>query len=155
MTKLRKEALNLWGALVAEPRKGKTPTVTAMTQAITEVAKEYVEVNKRNLAEWTRRRDSAGDEDFDEEQPPAQRLYTTDTAIEALHKMIADNPQGIFYLRDEMTGWWQTWRKWHESDRQPYLSAWSEQCWQLDRVVRGNVNAEICISMFGNFQPEP
>ena len=151
-----KEALNLPRALVADPGKGKTPTVTAMTQALTEVAKEYVEVNKRNLAEWTKRRDSAGDEDFDEEQPPAQRLYTTDTTIEALHKMMADNPQGIFYLRDEMTGWLADLeKKGHESDRQFYLSAWSEQYWQSDRVVRGNVNAEICLSMFGNFQPEP
>ena len=82
-----------------------------MTQVLTEVAKEYVEVNKQNLAEWTKRRDSAGDAEFDEEQPPAKRVYTTDTTIEALHKMMADNPEGIFYLRDEMTGWLADLRK--------------------------------------------
>ncbi len=127
-----------------------------MTQVLTEVAKEYVEVNKQNLAEWTKRRDSAGDAEFDEEQPPAKRVYTTDTTIEALHKMMADNPEGIFYLRDEMTGWLADLeKKGHESDRQFYLSAWSEQYYQLDRVGRGNVNAEICLSMFRNLQPEP
>ena len=38
-------------------------------------------------------------------EPSQHRLIAVDATFESLHQLLAENPAGVFVLRDELTGW--------------------------------------------------
>jgi putative DNA primase/helicase len=88
--------------------------------------------------------------------PGQKRLITTDATFESLHKLLEQNPGGIFVLRDELTGWLTSLEKiGRESERAFYLECWNgDSHFTLDRIGRGSIYVEnCCVSLFGGIQP--
>ena len=90
--------------------------------------------------------------------PPIRRYMTNDPTIEKLGELLAENPNGLLLLRDELSGFFRTLdRQGHESDRACYLESWNGMgSYVYDRIGRGTVIVpHLCLSIFGGIQPGP
>jgi hypothetical protein len=98
-------------------------------------------------------------EELEEPEEPTQKRYiTNDATIEKLAEILAVNPDGILYYRDELMGWLKGLDKaGRESDRAFYLEAWNGNgSHEVDRIGRGSVHVPaLCVSILGGIQPGP
>lgn len=146
---------NLWGAVVAEPSKLKTPALNAGMWPLKQLeAAAKVEFSRQSLlhavdAEVLRARKdavkkkmgkAADREDEDELQrlkhelanleaakvPVATRYIINDSTVEKLCELLVANPRGLLVFRDELMGLLTSWDKQgRETDRQFFLEAWN------------------------------
>lgn len=149
------EVPNLWGAIVADPSKLKTPTLAAalgplkqldkaardehrqnaqLHEAAADVLKARRDAIKKKLGKAADKADEAGLQqlqtelaELDATAPPVVRRYlVNDTTVEKLIELLGQNPRGLLVFRDELTGLLTSWEKQgRESDRQFYLEAWN------------------------------
>ena len=92
------------------------------------------------------------------EELTQKRYITSDATIEKLAEILAVNPDGILYYRDELMGWLKGLDKvGRESDRAFYLEAWNGNgSHEVDRIGRGSVHVPaLCVSIIGGIQPGP
>ena len=91
-------------------------------------------------------------------RPRLRQVLTTDCTIEALKDVLADNPHGIVYLSDELTGWSRSMGQYkggRGDDRQHWLSIWSGT-----QIVTNRKGAEPIVinnpfvSIMGGVQPD-
>lgn len=71
------------------------------------------------------------------EPPMRERLFTSDATVEAIARILAENPHGILLFRDELTAWINAMNQYkggRGSDRQFFLSVWSGSPGPVDRV---------------------
>ena len=92
-----------------------------------------------------------------EPQPPTLRRFSTsDSTVPKLQELMAENPQGLLVLRDELAGFLMSLdREENSGDRAFHLEGWSGQgSFTVDRIGRGTVRTErVCESIFGTIQP--
>lgn len=149
------EVPNLWGAIVADPSKLKTPTLAAALAPLKqldkvardehrlnaqrhEAAADVLKARKEALKKKLQKAADRGDEpalqqlqaelaDLDATPAPTPRRYlVNDTTVEKLGELLGQNPRGLLVFRDELTGLLTSWEKQgRESDRQFYLEAWN------------------------------
>ena len=94
----------------------------------------------------------------DDVQPKERRYIVNDVTIEKLQVVMAQNPRGLLYFRDELTGLFRTMEKQgHESDRKFFLESWvGLYPYRVERMGREEVLIErACLSIFGTIQPGP
>jgi putative DNA primase/helicase len=169
---------NLWGGIVASPGQKKSPAIAAITAPLRAIECGWRQEQEEALADFQLKEEEAelalsawrdgfkraakgkGERPerptFDLQRPTARRLLTSDGTFEALHELLANNPAGLFVLRDELTGWLASLdRQGREEQRAFYLEAWNgDSGFTIDRIGRGSVHAEhCCISLFGGIQP--
>jgi putative DNA primase/helicase len=169
---------NLWGGIVAEPGRKKSPVIACITKPAhaveaqwraeyeSELAgakaskvltglknraweQQYIAALKKNAEIPIQPDDSVA-------EPRRKRLLTTDATFESLQKIMADNPAGIFVLRDELTGWLAGLeRQGREQERAFYLECWNgDSPHTIDRIERGCVHVDHCCAVvFGSIQP--
>ena len=149
------EVPNLWGAIVADPSKLKTPTLAAalaplkqldrdardqyrqdaqLHEAEADVLKARRDALKKQLQKAA---DKGNELDLNRLKnelatldatpaPVARRYLVNDTTVEKLLELLGQNPRGLLVFRDELTGLLTSWEKQgRESDRQFYLEAWN------------------------------
>lgn len=180
-------APNLWGENVARPAGMKTPTANAGLSPLRRLAAEESERFKETRAKAKARVDvlsaqraallraakkgspdalagevAAIDQRLDAERLVAKRrrYIVNDCTVEAAQTILSENPNGILWYRDELTGLYgMMQRDGHENDRAFLLEAYEgglSGSYESDRIARGNVRAEgPCISIFGTIQPGP
>jgi putative DNA primase/helicase len=169
---------NLWGALVAPPGMMKSPLLRLVTLPLSRIEERWraefqsqaedfaLEKEKAELRWQSWREDfkramkKNADPPIEPDQtltrPVQRRLTVTDATFEKLHEILAENPAGIFLVRDELTGWLSTLdRQGREGERGFMLSAWNGDTGHtIDRIERGSVHVPaVCVSLFGNIQP--
>lgn len=169
---------NLWGAIIGPPGVMKSPVVSAVTAPVRAMESEWRKENDAALVEYkaaTERADlevAAWKENYKRAvksgkdaperpggtaaAPVPRQLVTADANFEALHKLMSENPAGIFVLRDELTGWLAGLeRQGREQERSFFLEAWNgDQSFTINRIERGNIHvAHACVSLFGGIQP--
>lgn len=93
-----------------------------------------------------------------ENSPTSWRRYkTNDATIEKIAEILKDNPRGILVFRDELVGFLASLEKdGREGDRAFYLEGWnghSSSPVKSDRIARGTVSCNPCISVLGGIQP--
>ena len=84
------------------------------------------------------------------------RYLVNEASIEKLHLILKENPQGVLYLRDELSGWIaQLEQRGRERERAFFLETWDgDGDFTFDRVGRGTVyTSHLCLSVFGGLQP--
>jgi hypothetical protein len=89
-------------------------------------------------------------------EPTQRRLMLSDATFEKLHEILSHNPEGVFVVRDELTGWLSQLDKLgREGERAFFLQAWNgDSGFSIDRVGRGSIYVPaVCVSFFGNIQP--
>lgn len=156
------ESARLWGAIVGDPSSKKSPGIDKaigplkridhrLGLAHKDVRREYEEERQA----WERKK---GDKGPPPTRPPEPRLLVSDTTIEALSDVMADNPQGIMVYRDELAGWFGSMdaygAKGSSKDRSFWLEAYNGGSKRIDRVTRGHIYVENCsVCLLGGIQP--
>ncbi len=85
-----------------------------------------------------------------------KRYKTSDPTPEKLAVLLQENPQGILLLRDELSGWLESFKqRGKEGSREFYLEAWNgTNSFSIDRIGRGTIHIDaLCLSIFGGIQP--
>jgi hypothetical protein len=169
---------NLWGGVVAPPGAMKSPVLSAMMAPLRAIEaawreedltvaedfamkKEKAELDQQTWRESYRAAQKTGKElpakpSVDLKVPSQRRLLCSDATFESLHTLLADNPGGIFMLRDELAGWLAGLdRQGREQERAFALESWNgDSSFTVDRIGRGRVHVEhCCLSIFGGIQP--
>lgn len=169
---------NLWGAIIGPPGVMKSPVLRAITLPLSQIEQlwraEYLEASSEYEAAkeeaelrhqaWREERKRA----FKSKKPapiqpdntlsvPAQkRLVLTDATFEKLHEILRENPAGVLFIRDELTGWLaQLDKQGREGDRGFFLQAWNGDAgFNIDRIGRGSIHVPaVCVSLLGYIQP--
>jgi hypothetical protein len=108
----------LWTVIVGESGTSKTPALKAVLEHVRERQSRLFEAHRaveqdynaqlleheKAVALW-RRSTSAGPAPIAPTPTPAERAYVSDTTVEALAVILADNQRGILVTRDELAGW--------------------------------------------------
>jgi putative DNA primase/helicase len=174
------EVPNLWGGIVGPPGVMlKSPTIAAITKPLELIQadwrREHEEAQtryERDLEEFEIRLQTwkeqykahlkspskpVGERPEDHPQAPKlKRLTGTDATFEALHKLMNENPAGLYVIRDELAGWFSSLDKiGREPERAFFLESWNgNKSFTVDRIERGSVHVEACcLSMAGGIQP--
>lgn len=90
------------------------------------------------------------------EEPAMRRYVVSDTSVEKLGELLAQNPWGLLAYRDELDGMVCGFDKQgQEGSRSFYLQAYDgNQGWTVDRIGRGTRHIKrVCLSMLGAIQP--
>jgi Protein of unknown function (DUF3987) len=173
-----REAICIPGAVVASSGKTKTPTWKAFMNPVLEIEHDWEDEFKKRMAQYEEK--LAAWEDIQkqnkaetkaaakakrqavlnqtpkpEEPTPRRRVMLNDSTPEKMHDIMKENPQGVFYYRDELSGWAaemdMTGR---EAQRDLFLAAMNgDQSHAVDRIGREGGHAMMCATVFGSFQP--
>jgi Protein of unknown function (DUF3987) len=154
------EPLNLWFALVGAPSSGKTPALRSLieaTQMLERTAepawRDAVAIYERDAeaADATDRlwrdevRAAAKEGKNAPDRPPGAappkkptmpRTLAINITTEKLQRLLAENPRGLFYFRDELTGWLGGFDRYggNGDDRAFFLETWNAAPYVCDRV---------------------
>lgn len=136
----------LWGLLLGRAGLGKTPIFGAVMSPLVEIESEFFAAYEAELREWKRRSADDGDKDEDDAdgspesrpQPPPtlRRLIVKDATIEALHAVLALNPDGLFLQIDEFAGFvgaFDAYRARSASDRSRWIELYDASPLCVDR----------------------
>lgn len=176
---------NLWGGVIARPSMMKSGAIAEATRPLNRLVAEAAEAHREALAEHeivaeladarraarrkaiheaARKGDADAMEDLardvvPEPEPPALRRYMVmDATTEKIADLLADNPNGLLVLRDELTGWLKSLDKdGRETDRAFYLEGWNGiGGFVVDRIGRGTLHVPaLTLSVLGGIQPGP
>jgi putative DNA primase/helicase len=165
---------NLWGAIIGRSGVMKSPVVhavigplrrrQALAIAIYESEREtyqrllqahrLVRRNGRTRIRADEFEGLSGAEPGPPTPPVCTRYLINEATIERVHLVLKENPQGVLYLRDELSGWVS---QLNQRDRAFFLETWSGNGdFTFDRIGRGMVHApHLCLSVLGGLQPAP
>ena len=176
---------NLWGLLIGRPGVMKSPPLKEATrplsrleirakqeydQAMAEYASRAIVTEaRRKVAEQDLRRavkkqdadpDAIAADMVDERQPEPirRRFIVNDPTPEKAQVILAENPSGMLFLRDEAQGFFRSLDKpGREDARAFYIECWSgDGRFTVDRIGRGTVDIPACcVSILATIQPGP
>lgn len=173
------EAPNLWGIIVGRPGTMKSPAMTEALRPLNrieaqaresgqeaarefEAAKELHHLKLADAREKARKQLKDGSEaptvgiGAPPTPPARRRLIVNDTSYEALGEILAENPNRVLAVRDELVSLLRSPdREEFTAARGFFLSAWNGTSgYTFDRVIRGVTHIDAaCVSMIGTTQP--
>jgi len=138
------ESAAIYAAIVALPGTKKTPAFKEAARPAhekqAEYRQEYREAKKAYEEHSPDQRTAAEDDAATADEPPPKpklkRTFAEDTTVEALAVVLEDNPRGVLVARDELSAFvrgMDQYKSHRGSDRQFYLSAWSNSPVAVDR----------------------
>jgi Protein of unknown function (DUF3987) len=157
------EPAPVWIALVGAPSTGKTPALRPMIDASYTLERDDEPMWCEALARYERDaeaaqavekawrekvRDAAGQGATSPElpsgakapdRPPRPRVVAMDTSVEELQHLLSENPRGLLYLRDELSGWVGGFDRYTGSKGTHwafFLECWNGGFYANDRVKR-------------------
>jgi hypothetical protein len=177
------EPPHLWLALIGAPSTGKTPALRPIIEACREVERDAEPEWRAAMAEHARLAEAALalEEQWRAEvrtaaksgqpapnrplganapaEPPRPRLVAMDATMEELQHLLAGQPRGLLYVRDELTGWFGNHDRYggNGGDRAFFLEAWNGGSYTVDRVKHRGQPVRIsrtALGIFGGMQPD-
>lgn len=151
----------LWLALVADPGRVKTPTISAATQPLQEIDDEFFHAYKLRHDVWLaeaqayKKRKDAPAPGI---EPIMRRITVDDTTFEKQARIHADNPRGLLRTPDELMGFFGSFGAYKNSgdgDRTQMLRLFDGGPITIDRVGAGSIRAESALmGIVAGTQPE-
>lgn len=147
-----RQQANLYAGVIAEPSTGKSPAQNYPFKPLQRIQNEYVREYQNlmdhyetqmlqyevELSNWKKRKKDGDDTPPPEEpqRPVIQDVYTTQTTLEALFRILKDNPRGIVIKLDELNGLIESLNQYKNGgdDREQYLSMWTGGDLKIERV---------------------
>ncbi len=154
---------NLWGAIIGRSGVMKSPVLhavmgplrrrQALAMAVYESERDaYQHQLQTHVAQRRKRRPAAAAPVHDHEKgaawdaetptpPVCTRYLVNEATIEKVHVILKENPQGVLYLRDELSGWMaQLDQRGRERDRAFFLeTGWRQRLYLRPRGPRQKV----------------
>jgi hypothetical protein len=164
------EGAAIYGAVVADPGEKKSPAAAVAmepaTRAQAALKSEYLEKldeYQREVREYEVDKRDAQKQGHAAPPPPVPprmgRTVVEDATVEALAVVLEDNPRGVGAFRDELSAWARAMDQYKSggkgSDRQFFLSAWSNRYASVDRKSRQEplILPRPFVGVFGSIQP--
>ncbi len=173
---------NQWGAIIGRPSAMKSPSMREALRPLWEfekqAAQEYQEAQQKYKEECVlldleannakikakealkkNNREAAREllRIMDSIVPPVRhRLIVNDPSVEKLGELLNENPNGLVFVRDELSGWLANLnREEYQSARAFYLECFDGNGrYVYDRIGRGTIEIESCtLSIIGGIQP--
>jgi hypothetical protein len=164
----------VWAGIVGESGTLKSPAIkmalapilkrqaAAMDEHQAAMALYKAEMHAHRLAmkDWERTGRKAGEESpVEPDRPVMQRLYCSDTTVEALAERLQDAPRGLLVARDELSGWLGSFGQYKQGrgrDEANWLSMFDAGSLMVDRKTADKPTlhvprAAVCIA--GGIQP--
>ena len=164
----------VWAGIVGESGTLKSPAIKmalapilkrqaeAMDEHREAMGRYKTEVHAHRLAmkAWERTGHKAGeDAPVEPDRPVMQRLYCSDTTVEALAERLQDAPRGLLVARDELSGWLGSFGQYKQGrgrDEANWLSMFDAGSLMVDRKTADKPifyvpRAAVCIA--GGIQP--
>jgi hypothetical protein len=177
------EPPHVWLALIGAPSSGKTPAVRPIIEAcrtierdaepewqsamaehagLVEGARAIEEQWRTDVRKATKDGTPAPARPAGAEIPPEPsrpRLVAMDATTEELQHLLAHQPRGLLYTRDELSGWLGNLDRYggHGGDRAFFLEAWNGGAYTVDRVKHRGQPVRIsraALAMLGGLQPD-
>ena len=171
----------LWIALVGRPSTSKSPALDAVLEPLrkieTELAASYPETLRKHqgaVVAAKERRDrwatsvkdavdngapppEMPEDAVEPERPRRPRTLVTDTTIEEMAHILAQNPHGIGYHGDELSGWLTNFERRGGNDRPFWIQAFGGRPYVVDRVKHDEpiIVPFNSVSIIGGLQPDP
>ncbi|MBY3194254.1 DUF3987 domain-containing protein [Rhizobium laguerreae] len=154
------EASRLWCGLIGDPSTKKTPAVSLASAPLHEIESNnrarYEDALK--VYEQANKGKKKGEEDTP--PPPLKRRIVSDTTIEALQRVLKDNPDCVMLFRDELSGWFGSMDKYSSGgkgasgDRPFWLQSYNGGAYVVDRISREGFIKYLSVNLIGGIQPE-
>lgn len=173
---------NQWGAIIGRPSAMKSPSMKEALRPLWQFEKQSAQQYKEDQQKFKEdcvlleleastakskakealkknNRDAAREalRMTDNLAPPVRnRLIVNDPTVEKLGELLNENPNGLVFVRDELSGWLANLnREEYQSDRAFYLECFDANGhYVYDRIGRGTIEIESCtLSIIGGIQP--
>src|SRR6516225_837459 len=145
----------LWGLLVGDPSKKKTPIINAAARPLERWQRRLWREYQAQLRDHI----AAGGKADDEDAPQEPLHYVVyDTTIEALGDALAKSSRGVLVKRDELAGWIASMERYGGaarggSDRGFWLQVYDGEGYGFLRIKRGNIPiSDFSVSILGGIQ---
>lgn len=161
------ELANLFILIIAETGTGKSPTerfVFGHLRSIEMMFKKQWRKNRKLYERAVREINKKSDSKVSLPPPPVNTQYILDdSTMEAAIERLDDNPRGLFWNVDEMSGWFESLDRYNRNGggeaKKKLLSAWDSRQINYARKTNLGVANEITIKrgtmgIYGNIQPE-
>ena len=178
-----REPPHLWIALVGAPSTGKTPGQRPIMETCRAIERDAEPEWQAAIAEHARLAEAAGavaeqwcadvrastktgqrapdrppGADAPDE-PPRPRLVAMDATTEELQHLLSEQPRGLLYVRDELSGWFGNHDRYggNGGDRAFFLEAWDGGSYIVDRVKHRGKPLRIsraALAILGGIQPD-
>lgn len=177
------EPPHLWIALIGAPSTGKSPALRSIVDAMRAIEREaepaWRDACSRHAAvaegaqaieerwrESVRQAINQGavppDRPVGAEAPPVPpmpRLMAMDATTEELQRLLAGQPRGLLYIRDELIGWLGNHDRYggRGADRAFFIEAWNGGAYVADRVKNHGAPVRIdrvSLAILGGLQPD-
>lgn len=159
-----KEHGNIWIVLVASSGLGKTPVMNAFFRPVEGMEirrfrewKEAIDDFNRDWMDYTRaKKEERG---LPPKKPRRTQYYLDDSTVEALTDALEQNPRGVMWRVDELSGLLSSFDKYSSGKeggtRARLLFAYDCQSWKSNRrnEERNLHIPAACVSIFGGLQP--
>lgn len=150
------ESARIWVALVGNPSTKKSPILSAAEKPLRKIDAAMF---RRYIAAKAEYDSLKKEEKADAEKPIQKRKRLEDTTIEAAQEVMADTPEGLLVLQDELSGWFGGMDRYSNGkgkDRSFWLQAFNGGVYAYNRIGRGAGMVEnLSACVLGGIQPEP
>jgi hypothetical protein len=163
----------LWGGVVGPPGSMKTPSMNASLHPIQHLEEQAGQTFKLAYAAYetqkqaydlqisqmrsAAKKGNMGSLPLPPTKPVHKRHVVHDVTYQKLGEILAENPNGVLALADELSGLLQSLdAPGQEAARGFFLAGWGgTSSYSFDRIGRGSiVLPRFCLSVFGGFQPD-
>jgi hypothetical protein len=151
----------VWTTVVSESGTGKTPAyrlALSPLQALQHRSFNQYVNEERDFVAQLKLGDGTQTRPNPQERPVCRRYLVSDTTLEALFSVLAENPNGLLMTADEISGWWGSFNKYSsgKGDQASWLSMFNAEPLTSDRKTGTQrmisvPKAAICIA--GGIQP--
>jgi hypothetical protein len=120
-----------WAIVVAEPGSKKSPALDDATAPLQERQRQLHKAYEEALKSY--------DPQSGTDAPTLAQLFTTDATVEALAVLLEQNPRGLAFIKDDLTGWVHAMNQYKGgkgADRQHWLSLWNGAAVIVNRKAR-------------------
>ena len=158
---------NVWIVLVASSGVGKTPVMNAFFRHLEQLEyekyqgwKAAVEQYQREYAEYVRKSKTDG-ATLPPEKPRRVQYYMDDATLEALAPALMDNPKGIMWRVDEISGLLSSFDRYSPAGKEGgtrarLLSSYDSGAWKISRrsSEKDLFVPHAAVSIYGGLQPD-
>jgi hypothetical protein len=151
------ESARIWGALVGDPSRKKTPIISIAVKPLAKIDAEYSKKNSEARAKYNA---LSAEEKRQTQPPPQPRAVLQSVTIEAAQEILKENDRGLLCHHDELAGFFGSLDKYSgggkaaATDRAFWLQAYNGGAYTSDRIARGSTyvpNLSTCL--LGGIQP--
>lgn len=150
------ESPRLWCALIGAPSTMKSPVLRTAAGPLLAIDGEMVRENRKALAEFEELK-AAGEKP---KRPQTPRLKIEDITIEKAQERLAESPDGVLAIQDELSGWFGSMDRYSgakggQKDRGFWLQAYNGGLYDVARIGRGDLIIEnLSVCLLGGIQPD-